>query len=87
MENFSIKFIPQDGFLEFVCLGVWLGVDDVMEYASKVVNECSTKELNLVLLNQNLLYISLTDKEVHQLIQRLKQEVEGSFDLHFFITN
>ena len=84
MENFTIKFVPQKGCLEVVCLGVWLSVDDVMFYTTDIINRCKRERMNKVLLDLNLLYISLTDKEVHTLMTRLRQGKHKTFNLSFF---
>lgn len=83
MENYTTKFFIREGYLEVECLGVWLSVDDVVSYSEKVVQACLENDLKIALMDQNLLYISLTDKEVEELMKRLEIEVNESFNLRF----
>lgn len=82
MEGFSIKFIEHDGFLEAEATGVFLSVEDLMKSSFEIINKCIETQNSIVLMSRSQLVISVTKKEVEELMAQVQNDLKESFEIH-----
>jgi len=83
MNNFTVEYQRQNGYLEVRAIGVWLSEDDVLNYTFQIVEKAQEENLKLLLLDQDLLYMSLMDEQIERYMEQLENQLSESFDFHF----